>query len=194
MCRRSGVDAVADRDIHDAVFSAERHRRFGAVLGQRKKARARAAAHNDGERGLRDGAIMMRNAQYSYLTLADFDRTAPVILQRPQTNLSPFEKLCVESSDTSVTLKRSPSFSTACAGSNIADTTPRASPRSTETASTSANAAAGSPTSPNLSRRTRSAGTVGICHTRWATHGGVTDANAHPHFDQSGKLALVQTA
>jgi glucosamine--fructose-6-phosphate aminotransferase (isomerizing) len=34
-------------------------------------------------------------------------------------------------------------------------------------------------------------GRVGICHTRWATHGGVTDANAHPHFDQARKLALV---
>ncbi len=34
-------------------------------------------------------------------------------------------------------------------------------------------------------------GTVGISHTRWATHGGVNDQNAHPHLSADGSVAIV---
>lgn len=35
------------------------------------------------------------------------------------------------------------------------------------------------------------AGKIAIGHTRWATHGGVTDANAHPHLDCSKRIAVI---
>ncbi|MCH7761767.1 glutamine--fructose-6-phosphate transaminase (isomerizing), partial [candidate division TA06 bacterium] len=42
-----------------------------------------------------------------------------------------------------------------------------------------------------LVRKESIPGTVGIAHTRWATHGAPTDLNAHPHLDCKGKIAVV---
>ena len=86
--------------------------------------------------------------------------------------------------------RRHRSCSTVCDGSNTAATT-RPESRSRTATSTSAKPRARSSGCAVLLEAEPLDGTIGIGHTRWATHGEPSDVNAHPHTDPSGEFVVV---
>ena len=92
---------------------------------------------------------------------------------------------------TSGVRRRRPSCWTDCAVSNIAATIQQESLSSTAGQLDTRKCAGRIAALAKLVKKQPVSGSFGISHTRWATHGKVNDENAHPHFDASGKLALV---
>ena len=79
------------------------------------------------------------------------------------------------------------------AGWSTAGTTPRACRWSRTVTSAASTPWATSTTCTKRSARSNGHlhGSTGIGHTRWATHGRVTEENAHPHWDTSGRVHIV---
>src|ERR1019366_1060960 len=175
-----GVGEIVDRSVTKPVLPRERHRGFAALESQRGKARPPAPPHDDCQHAFLGGHS--NSLFYRGLPLRE--------TKSPPPHTQPPPPMC---GIVGYVGKRK-------ASTILLEALKRLEYRGYDSAGIAIAQGGGLTVVKKAGRverlveetsKLRLGGTTGIGHTRWATHGAVTDANAHPHVSSDGKFALI---